>query len=307
MKIKENMKWLLPILVVLLVISVWGVSGYLLFKMEDRGSFGDMFGAVNALFSGLAFAGVIFAILLQRLELSLQRKELELTRSELAGQKNEMQLQNKTLHKQKFENTFFSLLEQHNLALEKITKTTFRTLEGGSTQQQDSLSVTLKIRLIGGGMLARTFQKFQDLESSKAQLLKYNNSINQYFRVLYQLLKFVANNCPDSTIFNVFSVEKLIVTKCSSQEKMYSNIVRSFLPEEIYCLLAINCSCTDKDDHFYKYKLLLERYSLLEHMLLKKESNVNNNLTNEIMCHYQPIAFGDNADYLKKRGDTCSA
>jgi hypothetical protein len=50
----------------------------------DRGSFGDMFGAVNALFSGLALAGVIYAILMQREELALQREELRATRSELA-------------------------------------------------------------------------------------------------------------------------------------------------------------------------------------------------------------------------------
>jgi hypothetical protein len=43
-----------------------------------------MFGAVNALFSGLALAGVVCAILLQREELKLQRAELELTRQELS-------------------------------------------------------------------------------------------------------------------------------------------------------------------------------------------------------------------------------
>lgn len=41
-----------------------------------RGQFGDMFGAVNALFSGLAFAGVIIAVILQKRELALQRREL---------------------------------------------------------------------------------------------------------------------------------------------------------------------------------------------------------------------------------------
>jgi len=42
-----------------------------------------MFGIVNALFSGLALAGVAYAILLQRRELSLQREELSMTREEL--------------------------------------------------------------------------------------------------------------------------------------------------------------------------------------------------------------------------------
>jgi hypothetical protein len=43
-----------------------------------------MFGAVNALFSGLAFAGVVFALLVQRVELQLQREELRLAREEQA-------------------------------------------------------------------------------------------------------------------------------------------------------------------------------------------------------------------------------
>ncbi len=51
--------------------------------MQNRGFFGDMFGGINALFSGLAFLGVIYTIILQRKELQLQRKELELTRKEL--------------------------------------------------------------------------------------------------------------------------------------------------------------------------------------------------------------------------------
>lgn len=41
------------------------------------GEFGDMFGGVNALFSGLAFVGVIYAILLQRIELQMQRMEMK--------------------------------------------------------------------------------------------------------------------------------------------------------------------------------------------------------------------------------------
>lgn len=49
----------------------------------ERGQFGDMFGIVNTLFSGFAFAGVIYAILLQRDDLALQREELKLTRQEL--------------------------------------------------------------------------------------------------------------------------------------------------------------------------------------------------------------------------------
>jgi hypothetical protein len=52
-------------------------------RWETRSQFGEAFGAIEALFSGLAFAGLIYTIALQRKELQLQRKELRLTRKEL--------------------------------------------------------------------------------------------------------------------------------------------------------------------------------------------------------------------------------
>lgn len=67
----------------------------------DPGTFGDSFGALNALFSGLAFAILIATIRLQKAELQLQREEMALqreemsqSRSELAGQKEQLSRQN---------------------------------------------------------------------------------------------------------------------------------------------------------------------------------------------------------------------
>lgn len=83
-------------------ILVWnGFASY-----PERGQFGDMFGAINALFTGLAFAGVIITVILQSQELSLQRQELRETRKEFRQQ-------NLTLKYQRFENTFFNLIDQY--------------------------------------------------------------------------------------------------------------------------------------------------------------------------------------------------
>jgi hypothetical protein len=49
-----------------------------------------MFGVVNTIFSGFAFAGVVYAILLQRRELELQRRELMLQRLELRLTREEL-------------------------------------------------------------------------------------------------------------------------------------------------------------------------------------------------------------------------
>lgn len=74
-------KWF-PALVFLFVIVLWGGSGYWLHDFKERGTFGDMFGAINALFSGLAFGGVVYAILLQRKDLELQKNEIDSRKKE---------------------------------------------------------------------------------------------------------------------------------------------------------------------------------------------------------------------------------
>ena len=76
----------------------------------DRGVFGDQFGAVNALFSGLAFAGLIYTIFLQHDELCCQRQELADNRKEMKRQTDEFKKENESLRIQRFENTFFNML-----------------------------------------------------------------------------------------------------------------------------------------------------------------------------------------------------
>ena len=97
------------------VIILWGISIIFLPKwfpeIAERGQFGDSFGVVNALFSGLAFAGVICAIIFQQKELALQRMELALQREELANTRGEMKEQKRAIQKESFERSFFQFLE----------------------------------------------------------------------------------------------------------------------------------------------------------------------------------------------------
>ena len=73
---------------IILVIFIWGLSAVLIIVLlpnwSDRGTFGDLFGAVNALFSALAFAALIYTIVLQREEIKENREEITLNRKELA-------------------------------------------------------------------------------------------------------------------------------------------------------------------------------------------------------------------------------
>ena len=65
-----------------------------------RGQMGDMFGAVNSLFSALALAGLIYTVFLQRKELQLQRRDLALTRREVKRSASAQEKSEKALRKQ---------------------------------------------------------------------------------------------------------------------------------------------------------------------------------------------------------------
>ena len=74
------------------VVIAWGVFGFGLTRVKwlanwsERGQFGDMFGALNTLFSGFAFGGVIYALVLQINGLRLQQIEVEQSAEALAQQ-----------------------------------------------------------------------------------------------------------------------------------------------------------------------------------------------------------------------------
>ena len=76
------------------VVCLWAVSGLLLYRLPERGTIGDMFGAVNALFSGLAFVGILYTLLLQHEE--LEQAKAEFSRNAQA-QREAAQLQALTL------------------------------------------------------------------------------------------------------------------------------------------------------------------------------------------------------------------
>jgi hypothetical protein len=70
------------------IISYFGLEG-----LNAAGVFGDQFGIANALFSGLAFVGVIAALVLQRRELRYQREDSEHTLNSLNKQARFMEEQ----------------------------------------------------------------------------------------------------------------------------------------------------------------------------------------------------------------------
>ncbi len=92
------------IIITILVIVLWLVSAIIIYYLfpdwSVRGTFGDMFGAINSLFSGLAFLGVIITVYLQKKELEYQRLEIIQTRIELEKSATAQQNSEKALQSQ---------------------------------------------------------------------------------------------------------------------------------------------------------------------------------------------------------------
>ncbi len=69
------------------VFALWALWWFCVSKFggcaPEQGQLGDLFGGINALFSGLALAGIVTALVLQSQELKFQKEDLELNRHEL--------------------------------------------------------------------------------------------------------------------------------------------------------------------------------------------------------------------------------
>ena len=95
-------KSLILLIVICIFLFIIGMIGTWIWT-DKPNEFGDSAGVVNALFSALAFAGVIYAII-------LQKEELEDQRQVMIDQREEMEQQNSTMIRQRFEATLFQML-----------------------------------------------------------------------------------------------------------------------------------------------------------------------------------------------------
>lgn len=84
----------------ILIVKTWPIDEY---SISKAGTFGDSFGVLNSLFTGLGFAGLLVTIF-------LQREDIKLTRMELSETRAEIKLQSRTFQQQQFEESFYRLV-----------------------------------------------------------------------------------------------------------------------------------------------------------------------------------------------------
>jgi len=97
-----------------------------------------MFGAVNAIFSGFAFAGIIISLYLQRIDLKNQHQQLELNREEIKNTNKEFKIQNDTLRIQQFENQYYKMIDLHRANITDVKVPYLEVLESSSRSSAKS-------------------------------------------------------------------------------------------------------------------------------------------------------------------------
>lgn len=243
---RQHKPWIIFAIAVIFIIAVCLLFVYFMkgqpWDMEKRGQFGDMFGVLGAVFSGLAFAGLIVTLIqqhddlkLQREDLRLQRQEIAQTNLELALQRKEMEEQNKTIMLQRFETTFFNMLKSLNEVRNDIKYSGDFDLRTGTTKVIEGKDAIERIYQLGFSLIKK--HGYND------PFIK--NHMSHYFRHLIQTLKIIG-----------------VADFLSYQEKCYyTEIVSSHMSLHEMCAFFYYCLSDEAKD---KTKILVEKYALFK-------------------------------------------
>ena len=235
--------WRWGLVSVIIVIGLWCLTLYTLFDKTEtaRGTYGDMFGGVNALFSGLAFAGIIITILLQNQELK-RTADAQIKTDEALLEQSTM------FKKQQFESAFFTLLQLHSEIVKNIDRDKKITIGVGGKPQTKILTVR------GKDCFQIFYTNFKENVTKNnhpdynavyvAFYSNHQNDLGHYFRSLYHIIKFI-----DKSDIN--------------DKKRYASLIRAQLSAYELLLLFYNCL---SEYGTVKFKPLINEYNLLKNI-----------------------------------------
>lgn len=273
---KEIICMLVVFIVLLLVLFF--VYGYAVYddtifngpnQITNAALFGDSFGVLTSLFTGLAFAGLIATILLQRKDINLQQSELQETR--------------KVMEKQNFEATFFQMAKMLN---DIVESTADKDVKG---RECFSRFASYLNKQMSSAELAVIGQKDLFERKSNGDPTVYEEGVNYFFkefyswnqtriehylRYLYRIFKYIDESREDGRIEN---------------DKFYGKIIRAQLSDQELVVLFYN-GLSEQGKKFSSY---IERYSLFDNLPIDDLAGDVELLTRL----YSDEAYGDNPTF----------
>lgn len=308
----KNWIWLVSIGILI----IWGNTFLLLFADSDKGlgdvgKFGDMFGAVNALFSGLAFAGMIYAIVLQSRELAQTNKEMGIQNEMLELQKNELaktnemmeqqtkslelqnetlrlqneemlqtrkefQQQNQTLSIQRFENTFFQLLNLHHELIDKLDCSKINIAELGKDGETGRAALKFAAKALKVILEGKERSVLSSVARDKVTKAQAWDAVLRGYDDFYFEREFELElSHYFRNLYHIFKYVYLSNDISMPQKKFYATLVRSQLsPDELF-LTHYNAMRANVGNP--KFLFLIKEFDLMQ--------NFNNWKVREFVLH----------------------
>ncbi len=186
---------------------------------------------VEVWFSGLAFAGVIYAIFLQRQELELQRKELRDTRKVFEGQREQMENQVEAMALQSEQSAFFQVLGYQQ----------DRATNSSTTKIADSLKRTLRPKSSTADAKKEARGKMQNILNSN----KLEHDLGPYFVAVRNTLQ----------LLDRIKREEL-------QDLLRGILSGTLSQDELFVLFFYGLTSEGEKS----IKELIEKYHILEHL-----------------------------------------
>jgi hypothetical protein len=237
------------------------------------GSVASIWSLAGLFFIYVAFLGQKQQLLYQQMEIMYSQLEVKYTRLELEGQKQEMMEQNSTLRQQRFENTFFQLLRNHQDIVNDIDiRRKLSSGESSVSQQGRDCFKTFYEKFCG------TINKNSPPDKTNQAYMRFyhghQSDLGHYFRNLYHILKFI-NGAKEIIEDDKFK---------------YTSLLRALLSSYELALLFHNC-LGDYGNEFFKP--LVEKYSFLKN--LDEELIMNQTL----FAQYDTLAFASSTTRAK--------
>lgn len=196
----------------------------------ERGVFGDKFGAINTLFSGLALAGIISTLLVQKETLKLQNEEFD---AMLKAQRI-----------QSFENSLFNMLSLQQNIVENLSLAKFKS---SPYKGRDVFKPLYNNAILGNGKYIGVKDAIKTEGNYFFAEIPEITCLDHYFRHLYRIFKFIHNND--------FLDKK--------GKYNYTSIVRSQLSDYELIILFYNCL---SENGYEKFKPLVETYAIFKNI-----------------------------------------
>ncbi|MED3873007.1 putative phage abortive infection protein [Priestia megaterium] len=233
-KYERFLKWLMPIVCLSWIPLVVGVvlvkTNFFGWDFQDLGPFGDFLaGSTVPLFTLVSSIGVILTLRMQQQQLEAQTEETERNRRVLIEQ-------GKTLALQRFESTFFNMINLHNEITKELSVADVNLNKRTGREIFAVLLRDFKVNL-------REVVKQQVVTTPHIKLLRsaynklfidYETAMGHYFRNLYRIVKFVdESSITDEEKKSYIGILKAQLSSCELAMLLYNGLSEygvKFLP-----------------------------------------------------------------------------